>query len=334
MRRTRWSARYGKRPQRCLLESRIGQRFDGIVTGASEKGTWVRIRRPLVEGRLERGYEGLEVGDHVRVKLVHTDPAGDSSILREARRMSVHLVNPSHVSFGIGVITPRWLYVLAAATPESLRRCRSSSTRRSNRSIFDDQSRATSSASASIPATRCAVTRWAPQRGSGRATSCTGAFTRRSIPEEARDLGGAHAVVTGDGDHVWPRGAARRGRRRAAADVRRRARRRRRLSARPLGPAARRTLHVGLGADRSRLPEALLLLLGVADRRPAPAAARHVDAVVRGNRRPAAPRLPVHRARRRQFLSRHARRPAHGRRVARTNRSCSGSRRSAPSDSS
>src|SRR5256885_17265866 len=32
--------------------------------------------------------------------------------------MTIHLVNPSHVSFGIGVITPRWLYVLAAATPE------------------------------------------------------------------------------------------------------------------------------------------------------------------------------------------------------------------------
>ena len=46
-----------------------------VVTGASEKGTWVRIRRPLVEGRLERGYEGLDVGDRVRVKLVHTDPA-------------------------------------------------------------------------------------------------------------------------------------------------------------------------------------------------------------------------------------------------------------------
>jgi hypothetical protein len=33
--------------------------------------------------------------------------------------VTVHLVNPSHVSFGIGVITPRWLYVLAAATPDS-----------------------------------------------------------------------------------------------------------------------------------------------------------------------------------------------------------------------
>ena len=32
--------------------------------------------------------------------------------------MNVYLINPSHVSFGIGVITPRWLYVLASATPE------------------------------------------------------------------------------------------------------------------------------------------------------------------------------------------------------------------------
>jgi VacB/RNase II family 3'-5' exoribonuclease len=58
-----------------LLQSRIGERFDGIVTGASEKGVWVRVRRPPVEGRLEHGHEGLDVGDHVRVKLVHTDPA-------------------------------------------------------------------------------------------------------------------------------------------------------------------------------------------------------------------------------------------------------------------
>ena len=58
-----------------LLQGHIGDRFDAIVTGASDKGTWVRISRPPVEGRLERGYEGLEVGDHVRVKLLRTDPA-------------------------------------------------------------------------------------------------------------------------------------------------------------------------------------------------------------------------------------------------------------------
>ena len=57
----------------CLLANRIGERFDGIVTGASKKGTWVRIFRPPVEGKLEQGWEGLDVGDRVRVKLVHTD---------------------------------------------------------------------------------------------------------------------------------------------------------------------------------------------------------------------------------------------------------------------
>ena len=56
-----------------LLASRIGERFDALVTGASAKGTWVRILRPSVEGRLVRGFEGLDVGDHVRVELVHTD---------------------------------------------------------------------------------------------------------------------------------------------------------------------------------------------------------------------------------------------------------------------
>jgi len=56
-----------------LLESRIGQRFDGIVTGASGKGTWVRIFQPPVEGKLGRGFEGLDVGDRVEVELTHTD---------------------------------------------------------------------------------------------------------------------------------------------------------------------------------------------------------------------------------------------------------------------
>jgi exoribonuclease-2 len=56
-----------------LLESRIGEQFDAIVTGASDKGTWVRLFQPPTEGRLEGGFQGLDVGDHVRVKLIHTD---------------------------------------------------------------------------------------------------------------------------------------------------------------------------------------------------------------------------------------------------------------------
>lgn len=58
-----------------LLASKVGQRFDAMVTGASSKGTWVRIAEPVAEGRVIRGFEGLDVGDHVRVELVHTDAA-------------------------------------------------------------------------------------------------------------------------------------------------------------------------------------------------------------------------------------------------------------------
>ena len=58
-----------------LLSGRIGEAFAGLVTGASPKGTWVRIVQPPVEGRVERGSAGLAVGDRVTVKLVHTDVA-------------------------------------------------------------------------------------------------------------------------------------------------------------------------------------------------------------------------------------------------------------------
>jgi VacB/RNase II family 3'-5' exoribonuclease len=56
-----------------LLESRIGEQFDAMVTGASDKGTWVRLLHPPIEGRLESGFEGLDVGHRLRVQLVHTD---------------------------------------------------------------------------------------------------------------------------------------------------------------------------------------------------------------------------------------------------------------------
>ena len=56
-----------------LLEHRVGERFDGLITGASSKGTWVRIFHPPIEGRVVRGFEGADVGDRVRVRLVDTD---------------------------------------------------------------------------------------------------------------------------------------------------------------------------------------------------------------------------------------------------------------------
>jgi exoribonuclease R len=56
-----------------LLEERIGEQFDAIVTGASAKGTWVRLPQPPVEGRLESGAAGVDVGRRVRVQLLRTD---------------------------------------------------------------------------------------------------------------------------------------------------------------------------------------------------------------------------------------------------------------------
>jgi exoribonuclease-2 len=56
-----------------LLESRINEQFDALVTGASEKGTWVRLLPMPVEGKLIHGFDGLDVGDRVRVQLISTD---------------------------------------------------------------------------------------------------------------------------------------------------------------------------------------------------------------------------------------------------------------------
>ena len=57
-----------------LLSDRIGESFDAIVTGASEKGTFVRTMHPPAEGMVVRSHQGFDVGDKVRVKLVAADP--------------------------------------------------------------------------------------------------------------------------------------------------------------------------------------------------------------------------------------------------------------------
>ena len=51
------------------LSGRIGERFDAIVTGASEKGTWVRLLQPPAEGKLLDARPGISVGDRIRVRL-------------------------------------------------------------------------------------------------------------------------------------------------------------------------------------------------------------------------------------------------------------------------
>lgn len=57
----------------CLLNSRIGEIFDGIITGASTKGTYVRLSKPPIEGRVTGGFHGIDVGDKVRVRLASVD---------------------------------------------------------------------------------------------------------------------------------------------------------------------------------------------------------------------------------------------------------------------
>jgi exoribonuclease-2 len=63
-----------KRVAAVALADRIGQRFHGVITGASPKGVYVRIFDPPVEGRITQNERGLDVGDQVDVKLIHTNP--------------------------------------------------------------------------------------------------------------------------------------------------------------------------------------------------------------------------------------------------------------------
>jgi radical SAM superfamily enzyme YgiQ (UPF0313 family) len=118
--------------------------------------------------------------------------------------MRVHLINPSGLSFGVGVITPRWLFVLAAATPESY-----------GEPLITDET----------------LEQWDPESVSpgdvvgigihtgnaldgyaiGKKARARGAYVvfggihATLFPEEASTLGAAHSVVKGDGDLVWAR---------------------------------------------------------------------------------------------------------------------------------
>jgi hypothetical protein len=57
-----------------LLQDRIGDIFEALVTGASEKGTYVRLITPPAEGRVIRGERGMWVGQKLNVRLLKTDP--------------------------------------------------------------------------------------------------------------------------------------------------------------------------------------------------------------------------------------------------------------------
>lgn len=60
----------GKSAVALLLESRVGEQFNAIVTGASQKGTWVRLLEVPVEGKLVKGFAGLDVGQQIHVRLI------------------------------------------------------------------------------------------------------------------------------------------------------------------------------------------------------------------------------------------------------------------------
>jgi tRNA A37 methylthiotransferase MiaB len=116
--------------------------------------------------------------------------------------MHVHLVNPSDTSFGIGVITPRWLYVLAAATPSEY-----------GDPIITDETLEQLQPEIIEPGDVVGigihtgnalrgmeVGRMARERG---AYVVYGGIHATLYPQEAQKLGGAHVVVKGDGDAVW-----------------------------------------------------------------------------------------------------------------------------------
>jgi radical SAM superfamily enzyme YgiQ (UPF0313 family) len=117
--------------------------------------------------------------------------------------MTVYLVNPSHLSFGVGVITPRWLFVLAAATPAS---CGQPKIADETLEPFDaDAVQAGDVVGIGIHTGNALrgyeIGTAARARG---ATVVFGGIHATLYPEEAESLGGAHAVVRGDGDIIWP----------------------------------------------------------------------------------------------------------------------------------
>ena len=116
--------------------------------------------------------------------------------------MTVHLVNPSHLSFGVGVITPRWLFVLAGATPAS-----------HGRPQITDETLEPFEMSGVRPGDVVGIGihtgnalrgyeigKDVKARG---ATVVFGGIHATLYPQEAQELGGAHAVVRGDGDAIW-----------------------------------------------------------------------------------------------------------------------------------
>jgi len=116
--------------------------------------------------------------------------------------MRVHLVNPSDVAFGVGVITPRWLYVLAAATPP----------RFGDPHIIDEclePLRPEDVQPGDVVGIGIHTANALRGHEVGKIARARGAYVvyggihATLYPEEAHQLGAAHAVVKGDGDMAW-----------------------------------------------------------------------------------------------------------------------------------
>src|ERR1700680_4324382 len=126
---------------------------------------------------------------------------------KEAPGVNVHLINPSSVSFGTAVITPRWQYVLAGATPRSF-----------GDPILVDETLSPIDPTSIHPGggVGTGIHTANALRGYeiGKVARRQGAYVifggihATLYPQEAMDLGGAHSVVKGDGDMVWAKALA------------------------------------------------------------------------------------------------------------------------------
>jgi exoribonuclease-2 len=67
--------RMQKRVAAVAMSDQVGEEFKAVVTGSSDKGVYARVLNPPFEGRIVEGEDALDVGDVIRVKLIHTDPA-------------------------------------------------------------------------------------------------------------------------------------------------------------------------------------------------------------------------------------------------------------------
>ena len=118
------------------------------------------------------------------------------------QEMRVHLVNPSDVSFGIGVITPRWLFVLAAATPQKFGEpiIHDETLERLDPSTIQKGDVVGIGVHTGNALRGYEIGKLARERG---AWVIYGGIHATLFPDEVRELGQAHGVVDGDGDQAW-----------------------------------------------------------------------------------------------------------------------------------